>query len=256
MKVLGIDVGGSGIKGALVDTKKGTLLTERYRIPTPQPATPTKVQKVVAQIVEHFNWEGPIGIGFPSVVLEGVIKTATNIDKSWVDVDAEALFSSNLNLGVKVINDADAAGLAEHRFGIDKKIKGTAIFLTVGTGIGSVLFSGKKLVPNTEFGHIFLNNGLLGEKYAADSIREKENLEWDEWGKRFNEYLKELEKLLNPKLFIIGGGISKKPEKFMHMINIETPVQMAKLKNEAGIIGAAIAGKKKKISLEKSTTEK
>jgi len=245
-EVLGIDFGGSGIKGAPIDIKRGVLLTERYRIPTPSPATPDAVADTINKIVQHFNWKGPIGVGFPAVVINGVIKTASNIDKGWIDKNAQKIFSKKTKLPVKVINDADAAGVAEKKFGVGKEAKGNVILVTVGTGIGTVLFNGNKLVPNTELGHVFLENSLTAEKYAADSVRQTEGLDWTQWGKRFNVYLKEIEKLFWPELIIIGGGVSKKKEKFIHAININTKIKMAKLKNEAGIIGAAIAASRLK----------
>ncbi len=249
-EVLGIDFGGSGIKGAPVNIKSGKLTKERYRIPTPSPATPEDVVVVVKRIIDYFDWKGPVGIGFPAVVQNGVVKTASNIDNSWIGVDAEKLFSEFTGLPVKVLNDADSAGLAEKEFGVGHKVKGTVLLVTIGTGIGSVVFTGKKLVANSELGHIFLDNGKIGEKYAADSVREREDLDWSEWGERFNKYLQELEKLFWPELIIIGGGVSKKPEKFMHKIDINTPIKMAGLRNEAGIIGAAIAAKPKKKKLK------
>ncbi len=248
-EVLGIDFGGSGIKGAPVDTKKGLLLEERYRIPTPSPSTPEAVSKVVKEIVKKFKWKGPVGVGFPSVVLNGVVQTASNIDKSWIGVDAEAQFSKIAGLPVNVVNDADAAGMAELSFGEGVGKKGTIILLTVGTGIGSVVFANKKLVANSELGQIILSNGVIAEKFAADSIRQKEELDWKEWGQRFNFYLSELEKLFYPELIIIGGGVSKKKDKFIDALSINTKVVMAKQKNEAGIIGAALAAKANKKKL-------
>lgn len=250
-EVLGIDFGGSGIKGAPVNIKNGELLEERHRIPTPQPATPEAVAKVVKQIVKHFKWKGAVGVGFPAVVLHGVVQTASNIDKSWIGVNAEKLFSKSTKLPVKVVNDADSAGFAEHMFGAGKNIKGTVVLLTIGTGIGSAVFTGKKLVANTEIGQIFMDNGLIAEKYMADSVRQKEELSWDEWGERFNEYLKEVEQLFYPELIIVGGGMSKKEDKFLHCIDIESPLQMAQLRNEAGIIGAAAFAKPTKKVLKK-----
>lgn len=250
IEVLGIDFGGSGIKGAPVNIKTGVLLEERHRIPTPIPATPKEVAIVIKKIVKHFNWKGAVGVGFPAVVLNGIVKTASNIDKSWIGVNAEKLFSKSTGLPVKVVNDADSAGMAERRFGIGKKVDGTVVLLTVGTGIGSAVFIGKKLVPNTELGHIYLDNGLEGEKFAADSVRQNEKMEWDEWGTRFNKYLEEIEKLFWPELIIVGGGMSKRAEKFLSSITIKTPIEMAQLRNEAGIIGAAVAAKPTKKMLK------
>ncbi len=184
-KILGIDFGGSGIKGAPVHTKTGELLEKRYRIPTPSPATPASVTKTIQEIVKHFRWKGPVGLAFPSAVQNGVIKTAANIDKSWIGVNASKIISDKLGLPVTVINDADAAGLAEMKFGAGNGNKGVVLMVTVGTGIGSVLFSQGKLVPNTELGHIYLNTGKDAELFASDAVRQNENLEWDEWAKRF-----------------------------------------------------------------------
>lgn len=242
-EIFGIDFGGSGIKGAPVDTKKGKLITERYRIPTPNPSNVETVVDTMKQLVDYFNWKGPVGVGFPSVIMNGVAKTAANIDKSWIGKDARQLLSDKTGLPVFVVNDADAAGYAEIKFGAGQDYRGTVILVTIGTGIGSVIFSDKKLVANTELGHLFLDNGFEGESFAADSVRENENLDWTQWGSRLNKYLNELHKLFWPELIIIGGGISKKPEKFMHSINVPTRIEMAMLKNDAGIIGAALAAK-------------
>ncbi len=255
-EVLGIDFGGSGIKGAPVNIKTGSLIDERFRIPTPNPSTPKEVAAVIEQIVQHFKWKGSIGVGFPAVVLNGIVKNASNINESWIGVNAERLFSKSTGLPVKVVNDADSAGIAEKKFGIGKKVDGTVILLTVGTGIGSAVFIGKKLVPNSELGHVLLDNGLEGEKFAADSIRQNEELEWDEWGARFNKYLEEIEKLLWPELIIIGGGMSKRAKMFLNSITIKTPIEMAELRNEAGIIGAAIAAKPTKKTIKRFEEKK
>jgi polyphosphate glucokinase len=254
-QILGIDVGGSGIKGAPIDISEGKMLAERYRIPTPLPASPDAVAHVIKRIVKHFKWEGPVGVGFPSVVLKGVVKTATNIDKNWIGVDAQELFSKRCKLPVLVVNDADAAGLAEIRLGAGKKVKGTVLLLTIGTGIGSALFTRGCLVANSELGHIFLDNGLLAEKFAADSVRQSEELSWSEWGERFNKFLKETEKLFSPELIIVGGGVSKRADEFMHAIDIKTKVVMANQRNEAGLIGAALAAVDNKKRLKKMWKE-
>ncbi len=243
-EVLGIDFGGSGIKGAPVNTKTGELLAPRHRIETPSVSTPEAVAKVISQIVGHFNWEGPVGVGFPSVVLNGEIKTASNIDDSWIGVNAMMLLQKQTGLPFCVVNDADAAGYAEMKFGAGANEKGTVLLITVGTGIGTVIFSDKALVANTELGHVYLDNGREGEDFSADSVRQREDLSWDDWGSRFNKYLNEMHKLFWPELIIIGGGVSKKPEKFMSQIHVPTKIVMAKLKNEAGLIGAALAAKK------------
>ncbi len=239
-KILGIDVGGSGIKGSIVDTATGKLLYERYRIITPQPASPEKIAKTIKEIANHFEYTGTIGCGFPAVIQNGVIKTAANIDKSNININADTLFSKIIGSKVKVINDADAAGIAEISFGSGKNIYGVILVLTIGTGIGSALFIDGKIVPNTEFGHIFMKNKLIAEKYTSDASRKKENLNWILWGKRFNEYLQYIEKILNPDLIIIGGGTSKKFDKFIRQIKISSKIVPAKLLNNAGLIGAAV----------------
>lgn len=239
-KILGIDIGGSGIKGAPVNTKNGKFLTKRHRIETPIPATPQAVAEVINDIAKYFKWEGPIGCGFPAVVLNGVVKTASNIDKSWIETDAQALFTKTTGLPVGVINDADAAGLAAVKFGAGKGIKGSVLMLTVGTGIGSAFFTRGRLLPNTELGHLILN-GQNAEKYTSDATRKAEKLSWEEWGKRFNEYLLEMERLFWPELIIIGGGMSKKMNKFASQLTLKTKVLPAVLLNDAGIIGSAMS---------------
>ncbi|MFO7657917.1 MAG: ROK family protein [Bacteroidales bacterium] len=239
-KILGIDIGGSGIKGAPVNTKTGKYLENRYRIVTPNPSTPEAVASVIKKIAMHFNWEGPVGCGFPAVVLNGIVKTASNIDKSWIGVDACELFTNTLKLPVMVINDADAAGLADVKFGAGKGVNGSILMLTIGTGIGSAFFTRGKLLPNTELGHLILN-GKNVEKYTSDATRKKEKLGWEEWGSRLNEYLIEIERLFYPELIIIGGGMSKKMEKFANFLTVKTRVVPAELLNDAGIIGAAMA---------------
>ncbi|HJX72319.1 MAG TPA: ROK family protein [Bacteroidales bacterium] len=239
-KILGIDIGGSGIKGAPVNTKNGKLLAKRHRIETPIPATPLAVAEVIKAIAKHFKWEGPIGCGFPAVVLNGVVKTATNIDKSWIETDARELFTRATGLPTWVINDADAAGLAAVRFGAGKKSKGSVLMLTIGTGIGSAFFTRGKLLPNTELGHLILN-GQNAEKYTSDATRKAENLSWEEWGKRFNEYLMEMERLFWPELVIIGGGMSRKMDKFVNQLTLKTKVVPELLQNDAGIIGSALS---------------
>ncbi|MEV0380813.1 polyphosphate--glucose phosphotransferase [Nonomuraea sp. NPDC050643] len=235
MNVLGIDIGGSGIKGAPVDTEAGELVEERLRIPTPEPSVPDEVAKVVASIVEHFDWNGPVGVTFPGVVVDGVIRTAANVDPSWVGVDAGRLFG-----GATVLNDADAAGMAEMTFGEGKGRKGTVLVLTFGTGIGSALFTDGLLVRNTELGHLELR-GKDAEHRASARVREEHELSWDKWAERVEEYLRHVEMLFSPSLIVIGGGVSRKAEKFLPHVKIDTPVVPAGLQNEAGIIGAAHA---------------
>ena len=241
-QILGIDIGGSGVKGAIVDTKKGQLLTERYRIPTPQPATPEAVAEVMNKITKHFKWEGPVGVGFPGVIQQGIARTAANVDKSWIDKDLNKLFSEATGCKVHVVNDADAAGMAEVKFGAGKGHKGTLMLITVGTGLGTVIFTNGKLVPNLEFGHLMLH-GADAELYASDAARSKNNLDWDTWADQFNEYLLRVEELIWPDRIIIGGGASKKGDKFFPHLTTKAPVVPATLKNEAGIVGAAMVSK-------------
>ncbi|PZG16303.1 polyphosphate--glucose phosphotransferase [Nonomuraea aridisoli] len=235
MNVLGIDIGGSGVKGAPVDTEAGTLAAERLRIPTPEPSTPDAVAGVVAEIVRHFSWDGPVGVTFPGVVVDGVVRTAANVDPAWIGADAAELFG-----GATVLNDADAAGLAEMRFGHGRGRRGTVLMLTFGTGIGSALFTDGVLVPNTELGHLRLH-GKDAEHRASARAREEHDLSWEKWAERVEEYLRHVEMLFSPSLIVIGGGVSKKAEKFLPHVHLDTPVVPAALQNEAGIIGAAIA---------------
>jgi polyphosphate glucokinase len=239
-KVLGIDIGGSGIKGAPVNTNDGLMLESRYRIPTPTPATPQNVAPVIAEVAKHFKWEGPIGCGYPGVVQNGVAKTAANIDDSWIGTNVNKLFKQATGLPVSVINDADAAGLAEMKFGAGMDSKGVVFLCTVGTGIGTVLFVDGTLVPNTEFGHIELM-GMDAEKYASDAARKSEDLSWEDWAARFDKYLVSLEYLINPDLIIVGGGASKKGERFLPFLTVQTKVVPAELLNNAGLVGAALA---------------
>jgi polyphosphate glucokinase len=239
--VLGIDIGGTGVKAAPVDTTTGQLTAERQKVATPQPATPEAVAKVVAQLVQAFEWTGPAGITFPGVVVGGVVHTAANVDPSWIGVDAVKLFGSETKLAVTVLNDADAAGVAEMRFGAGKGIPGTVLLLTLGTGIGSALFIDGVLVPNTEFGHIQIR-GKDAEKRASDHAREEHDLSWGDWAGRVDEYLEQMEALLSPSLIIIGGGVSRKSDKFLPFLTrLRAKVVPAALHNDAGIVGAAMA---------------
>jgi polyphosphate glucokinase len=240
MEILGIDIGGSGIKAAPVDVKKGELTDQRFRIPTPEAATPNAVSEIVNELVKHFSWNGPIGCGFPAAVQQGIVRTASNIDKSWIGTNINDLFQKISHCDVKVINDADAAGLAEVVFGIGKGRKGVIILITIGTGLGTAMFTDGKLLPNTEFGHIIVNE-MIGEHYASDATRKKEDLNWKKWAKRFNIYLHRIEALLWPDLIILGGGASKKFDKFSEYLDVSAEVVPAKLLNHAGIIGAALA---------------
>ncbi len=240
--VLGIDIGGTGIKGAPVDLSTGTLLAERIKLDTPRPSQPDAVIEVVRQLVSDFSWNGPAGITFPGVVIGGVIKTAANVDRSWIETDALTEFGRATGLSVSVINDADAAGLAEMKFGAGAGQMGTVLMLTLGTGIGSALFVDGHLVPNTEFGHIEIR-GKDAEKRAAEIVREEQELSWGKWAGRVDEYLEHMENLLAPRLIIIGGGVSRKSDKFLPLLTgLRATVVPAKLLNDAGIIGAAIIG--------------
>lgn len=248
MNILGIDIGGSGIKGAIIDTEQGSLITDRFRIATPAPATPKKVAEVVSDMVKHFDWKGPIGCGFPAAIKDGKALTASNIHKSWIGMNVVDLFSSQTGLPVTLLNDADAAGLAEVHFGAGKGQEGLILMVTVGTGLGTALCIDGKLIPNTELGHIRLKKGVA-EPYASDSTRKKQDLSWKQWGNRIEDYFQEIEKLLYPNLIIIGGGTSKRFEKYENYIDIETPIVPAKLLNNAGMIGAAFAASLKEKEL-------
>jgi len=238
---LGVDIGGTGIKAAPVDLSTGKLTAERVKLDTPHPSLPDAVAAVVRELVTGFSWTGPIGITFPGVVMDGVIKTAANVDKSWIDTDARALFGQVTGQPVAVINDADAAGLAEVKFGAGVGHKGTVLLLTLGTGIGSALFIDGILVPNTEFGHIEIR-GREAEKRASEAVREEHDLSWGKWAGRVDEYLEHMEQLLSPQLFIIGGGISKKSDKFLpRLTGLRATVVPAAMLNDAGIVGAAMA---------------
>jgi polyphosphate glucokinase len=241
MNVFGIDVGGSGIKGAPVDTDSGELLEERVRIKTPKPATPEAIVRTAVEVVREAGWEGPVGCGFPAVVKGGVVQTAANIDKAAIGFDLSEALVRKLDSPVSIVNDADAAGLAEIRWGAGREQDGVILMLTLGTGIGTSLFVGGRLVPNTEFGHIELR-GKDAEHRAADSARKRDDLSWKEYAKRLDEYLHKVEFLLWPDLIVIGGGISKKSEKFFPHLTARTKVVAAEMHNDAGIAGAALAG--------------
>lgn len=238
--ILGIDIGGSGIKGAPVDPVTGQLLTERQRIPTPDGAKPDEVAEVVAQLVRHFGLDGPIGCTFPSVVRGGVTLSAANVDKGWIGLNAESLLAGATGRQVALLNDADAAGLAEARFGAGRQEHGVVMLLTFGTGIGSALMYRGVLVPNTELGHLELD-GHEVEKWCSEKVREDQDLSWKDWAKRASHYLQHLEMLFSPDLFVIGGGISKKPEKWLEHLKAQTRIVPASLQNGAGIAGAALA---------------
>ncbi|WP_134323201.1 polyphosphate--glucose phosphotransferase [Cumulibacter soli] len=239
---LGIDIGGTGIKGALVNLADGTLTTERIRIPTPTKSTPQNVAEVVAQIVEQSGYHGEVGITVPSVIQRGVARTAANIDQSWIGSDVTALMSERLSMPAEVLNDADAAGLAEVRYGAGRGVAGTVLMLTFGTGIGSALIVNGVLVPNTELGHIEVD-GKDGEHRAAGSVKDRKGLSYPQWAARVSHYLQVLERGLWPDLIIVGGGISKKAEKWVPLLECRTPVAVAHMLNNAGIVGAAYAAR-------------
>jgi len=239
MQILGIDIGGSGIKGAPVDVETGRLSAERCRIKTPDPATPEAVAQVVAQIAEQFNWQAPIGCTFPAVIKGGVAHTAANVDQAWIGTNVEALLTEKTGCATAAVNDADAAGVAEMKFGAGADEKGLVFMLTFGTGIGSAIFMNGVLVPNTELGHMDIR-GKEAEHRASDRARKEFDLGWTKWAKRVTEYLNTLEDLFWPDLFIIGGGVSKKTHKFLENVDTRTAVVPAQLLNEAGIVGAAL----------------
>jgi len=240
MEILGIDIGGSGIKGAPVDVDTGEFMAERHRIPTPQPSKPEAVTDVVVEIVKHFKWKGPVGCTFPAIIRRGVVFSAANVDKDWVGTDGQTLLRKKTKCPLILLNDADAAGIAEMTFGAGKDKMGVVIILTFGTGIGSAIFLNGALVPNTELGHLEIR-GKDAEARASDRIRTDKDLSWEKWAQRVNEYLDRVEFLFSPDLFIVGGGVSKKHEKFLPLLKLHTPVVPAELFNDAGIVGAALA---------------
>ena len=244
MEILGIDVGGSGIKGAPVDTTSGALTSERFRLKTPKGAETEAVAGIIKEIVEHFAWKGPVGIGFPAPIKHGIVKLASNISPAWVGMNADDFLTRATGCDVTVGNDADVAGLAEMAFGAGKGLKGTVILVTLGTGIGSAVFYDGVLIPNTEFGHIEID-GRDAEAQASDAARQRDDLSWKKYARRLNRYFLQMEKLFWPDLFIIGGGISKFSENYIPLLKLETPVVPATFLNEAGIVGAALAARQK-----------
>jgi polyphosphate glucokinase len=237
----GIDVGGSGIKGGIVDLDTGALIGDRYKLLTPQPATPKAVAKTIAKVVKEFGWTGPLGVTYPGVVTHGIVQTAANVDKAWIGTNAREIISAELDgHEVTVLNDADAAGLAEERYGAGKKNTGLVVLLTFGTGIGSAVIHNGKLIPNTEFGHLEVG-GKEAEKRAASSVKEKKNWSYEKWAKQVTRVLIAIENALWPDLFIAGGGISRKADQWLPLLENRTPVVAADLLNTAGIVGAAMA---------------
>lgn len=242
MNVLGIDVGGSGIKGALVDTGSGALVTDRFRLETPQPAKPKPVIKTIDTLVKYFDYSGPLGVGFPAIVSEGTLLSAANVSNKWIGYEGANGISEKTGCPVTMLNDADAAGIAEMRFGAGRERNGVVIILTLGTGIGSALFVDGKLVPNTELGHLFLRGQKRDvENQTSDRIRTTRKLGWKSWARQLDAYLQHLEFVFSPDTFVLGGGVSKKHQKFLPYLTVDAEVVPAQLRNEAGIVGAALA---------------
>ena len=237
---IGIDFGGTGIKAAVVDLQAGELASNREKIQTPRPATPDAVAEVFVELVRRFPASAsPIGVTVPAVVRHGIVHSAANIDPAWIDTDADAVFTAALGRDVHVVNDADAAGLAEVEYGAAKGQRGLVIVTTLGTGIGSALIHDGVLIPNSELGHLEIE-GYDAETRAANSTREEEKLSWEEWAARLTTYYRAVERLFSPELFVVGGGVSKSSDSFLPLLEIETPIVAAKLRNSAGIIGAAL----------------
>jgi polyphosphate glucokinase len=243
MNILGIDIGGSAIKGAPVNTKTGKLLGERHRIATPENLTPKQMAEAIVALAAHFKWKGPIGIGFPGVVHGGVIRTSANLHKDFIDFDAATFFGKATGQRVTIVNDADAAGIAEVQLGQGRDRKGTLILLTFGTGVGSALFVDGKLYPNSEFGHLPIN-GKSAERYVSAAAKERKGLSYKKWGRQVSDYLNILETVLWPELFVVGGGISADHKKWFKFLKLRTPIVPASFLNEAGIVGAALAAVK------------
>jgi polyphosphate glucokinase len=238
--VIGVDIGGTGIKGAPVSIEQGSLTKARIRLLTPAPATPDAVAKTVADLLAEIDSPGAVGLTLPAVVRNGVVETAANIDSTWIGTDAVDLFANATGRAIGVVNDADAAGLAETRFGAGRDRRGVVVMVTLGTGIGSAVFADGALVPNTELGHLPLH-GDDAERWAAESVRERDGLSWKKWAHRLQRYFELLEKLLWPDLIIVGGGVSKKADKFLPHIRLDTEIVPAALNNDAGIVGAALS---------------
>lgn len=240
MEVLGIDIGGSGIKGATVDTTTGDLTAKRHKIATPVESSPENVASVVRQIADHFAWTGPIGCTFPAVVQQGVVYTAANVDPRWIGARGQDLMQEATGSPVILLNDADAAGIAEMTFGVGQGRSGTVLMLTFGTGIGSSIFIDGHLFPNTELGHLLIR-GKDAEHRASSRVRDEKNLSWKRWARHVNEYLAYVESLLWPDLIIFGGGISRDHKEFFHLLKTRAELKPAEFFNEAGIVGAAMA---------------
>lgn len=251
-RAFGIDIGGSGIKGAPVDLSTGELTADRVRIPTPQPSLPDAVADTVADLISSFDLDDdmPVGVTFPAVIQHGVAQTAANVDDAWIGTDVDALLTERTGHDVFVVNDADAAGIAEMDFGAGRKKKGVVLVITLGTGVGSAMFIDGTLVPNAELGHVLLH-GDSAEKYMASSIREREDLDWETWAGRLQEYFSHIEFLFSPDRIIVGGGVSKKHKQFLPLLDLKAPIVPAKLRNEAGIIGAASLARQEQKALAK-----
>lgn len=241
MEVLGIDVGGSGMKGGIVNIETGEMVSERHRIPTPESRKPEEMAEVIAEIVKHFDYKGKVGCGFPTVIKKGVCKSPGNLDKSWLGVNIEELFEEKTGLDFTVVNDADIAGYASMEYGIGKGVEGLVVMITIGTGLGSGAFYDGKLIPNFELGQMPYKKYKKIELWAAASAKEREGLSYKKWGKRFNKFLKYVDLIVAPDLILLGGGTSKDFDDFKKYITIDTPVKPAELQNHAGIIGAAAA---------------
>ncbi|MEZ4984983.1 MAG: ROK family protein [Saprospiraceae bacterium] len=238
--ILGVDIGGSGIKGGLIDITTGQMIGERFRLETPQPATPEAMAQTFAAVVAHFEWKGAVGAGFPAIVHNGVAMSASNIHETWIGIQIERLLSEATGCKVHVVNDADAAGIAIMRYGIGKGEKGVVVVLTIGTGIGSAMFVDGQLVPNTEFGHLYMRNKKeVAEKQISGGVRKAQGLSWQSWGKRFNKYLHHLDRLLSPDLVILGGGDSKYFDQYEKYINVDYIVKPATYLNKAGAVSTA-----------------
>ncbi len=240
MQILGIDVGGTGIKSAIVETSTGELVSERHRIDTPRPATPKAVGEALKEVLAHHRWKGPVGMGFPAAIQHGIARTASNIDKSFIGLPIAEYFTKQTGSTFYLANDADVAGMAEMRFGAGKDNDGVVLIITIGTGLGTALFSEGHLLPNTELGHVYLENGQEAERYASEAVRVTKDLKWKDWGERLNLYLCTMENLLWPDLIVLGGGVSEKLHKFSPMITAKAPVVAASFLNQAGIVGAAL----------------
>lgn len=243
MNILGIDIGGSGVKGAVVDTKTGDLVTDRLRLPTPESGDPEGILRNIGEIMTQLEYKGPVGCGFPGVILDNTIHTAANLHDKWIGTNLRETLKASTGCDATAINDADAAGLAEIRLGAGKDSKGLVIVITIGTGLGTGFFYNGSLIPNSEFGHMPLRGDEEAEAIASEAARKQNDLSWSKWGNLFDAYLERLENLLWPELFILGGGGIKKskPDKFMPHLNRRTPIALAEFKNNAGIIGAAMA---------------